>query len=224
MIPWATSENRLAPHPDATRDAVVVFAASDPVEHRNGEGCIALDMGGCDLTLLNSGRAPLLRDHLRQHNGVIGGVVRAWTEGGQAFALVRFGRTPEAENALTLIRDGFGQNVSSAFTYDADDLMPIDGTGARICRRWRPFEISLVAVPASWRAMVLPALDGAEAMARHQASADAANAYRRFAHARTVASDFAAHAAPGVAARLGMRDVEAVREALAGEAVNYRLS
>jgi len=60
-------------------------------------------------------------------------------------------------------------------------------------------------------------------MARHLASADAASAHRRFAHARAAASDFAQHAAPGVAARLGMRDVQAVREALAGEAVNYRL-
>ena len=217
-----TIEGRLAPHPDAPRDAVVIFATSDPVDHRNGEGPIVLDMAGCDLSLLNSGRAPLLLDHLRMHCGIVGGILNAWVEGNAAFALVRFARTEAAENALSMIRDGFGQNISVGFSFGADDLEPIDCTGARICRRWRPHEISLVSVPASWNARILPHLEGEAAMARHLASADAASAYRRFAHARAVAADFAAHAAPGVAARLGLRDVEAVRAALAGEAESYR--
>jgi len=218
-----TIEGRLAPHPDAPRHAVAIFATSDPVDHRNGEGPIVLDMAGCDLSLLNSGRAPLLLDHLRMHSGIVGGVVKAWTEGGQAFAHLRFARTPEADRALSMIRDGFGQNISAGFSFGGDDLEPIGDSGARICRRWRPHEISLVSVPASWNARILPHLDGEAAMARHLASADAASAHRRFAHARAAASDFAAHAAPGVAARLGLRDVEAVRAALAGEAANYRL-
>jgi len=223
MTQWAKAEAHLTRIPNAPREAVIFFATSDAVVSQAGAEPVMLDMAGADLSLLNTGRAPLLVDHHRHHSGVIGGILRAWIEGERALAHVRFARTQAGEDALSLIRDGFGRSASVGFSYGPEDLEPSGTNGVHILRRWRPFEISLVAVPASWSAMVLPQNEGAEALARHRATQAAAGAHRHHAMARTAAGDFAQHAAPGLAMRLGLPDAEAVRVALLAEAASFRV-
>jgi len=105
-----------------------------------------------DLTRLNSG-APLLA----MHNGwslgsQLGVVERAWIEGGEGLARVRFPKSeddPDADKIFRKIKDKIIRNVSVGYRIrkvererGGDDIVVwrvVD---------WEPFEISIVSVPA----------------------------------------------------------------------------
>jgi len=105
-----------------------------------------------DLTRLNSG-APLLA----MHNGwslgsQLGVVERAWIEGGEGMARVRFPKAeddPDADKVFRKIKDKIIRNVSVGYRIrkvererGGDDIVVwrvVD---------WEPFEISIVSVPA----------------------------------------------------------------------------
>lgn len=152
------------------RRAVLRFASAVPGWGYDGTPAL-LDMAGADLSLLNSGRAPLLLDHCQDFGSVVGVVERAWIEGDAAFAAVRFaGSVARGREAWELVREGVLSNVSMGFS-----LLRVADADPRRCRVrwWRPFELSLCAVPADWKARVWrpdpsdPAAPGAEAARPH---------------------------------------------------------
>ncbi|MBO9467057.1 phage major capsid protein [Tropicibacter sp. R15_0] len=102
-----------------------------------------------DLSRLNSGAAPLLKDHRATIDNKIGSVVRAWLEGGRCHALVRFSDTPEGRaihervqaGEITCVSVGYG--ITRAIRAGEQDGTPIIRA-----TRWHPKEISFVAIPA----------------------------------------------------------------------------
>jgi len=105
-----------------------------------------------DLTRLNSG-APLLAMHNGWNLGSQLGVVeRAWIEGGEGLARVRFPKAeddPDADKVFRKIKDKIIRNVSVGYRIRKvernrgnDDI-----TLWRVID-WEPFEISIVSVPA----------------------------------------------------------------------------
>ncbi|MEL7166689.1 MAG: phage major capsid protein [Pseudomonadota bacterium] len=102
-----------------------------------------------DLTRLNSGAAPLLKDHMPVLDAKIGTVVRAWVENGRGVALVRFSETRSADDILERVRSGDVTCVSVGYAITSAERMP-DEDGHPVVRvtRWVPKEISFVAIPA----------------------------------------------------------------------------
>jgi HK97 family phage major capsid protein len=102
-----------------------------------------------DLTRLNSGAAPLLKDHMPVLDAKIGVVVRAWLEAGRGKALVRFSETPAATDILARVRAGDVTCVSVGYAITAASRLPNqDGHPVVRVTRWVPKEISFVAIPA----------------------------------------------------------------------------
>lgn len=151
-----TLDGAMAPMGDERR-ALLRFT-TDEAEF-DGTGFSRVDLAGGNLDWLGSGRAPLLRDHFRQTDAVIGVVEAAWIHDGEARAVVRFGRSPGADAAWLDVQAGVLLSVSMGFTIRRADVTP---EGLKI-REWEPYEISLVALPACRGARVLrPLLSNAE--------------------------------------------------------------
>ena len=102
-----------------------------------------------DLSRLNSGAAPLLKDHRRDVDSQIGVVVSAQITGGRGRAVVQFADTPDGNAMLARVRSGEVRNVSVG--YAVRKLAPAgDHEGVPVVRatEWEAIEISLVATPA----------------------------------------------------------------------------
>jgi hypothetical protein len=172
-----TTEGVIQPHDTEARRALICFSTELGTDDCRYDALCRIDMAGADLSLLNSGRAPLLADHANFLDALLGVIESAWIAEDRAFAVARFASTPRAMEAWGLVRDGILSNVSMGFNHspldDGDDITP---TGRpRHIRQWRPHEISLVAVPGNWQAHVVT---DAPAMPVH-AVAHAAEVRRR---------------------------------------------
>ena len=106
------------------------------------------------LDRLNAG-APFLDTHesfsLRSQIGV---VLRAWLNGNEGRALVKFSRREDVESIFQDVRDGIYRNVSVAYKVHKTER---DETGPVPVERavdWEPYELSLVPIPADAGAQV----------------------------------------------------------------------
>jgi hypothetical protein len=135
---------------------------------------LVMDEASVDLARLNAG-APLLNTHGQYDlDDVIGVVERAWIVNGKGRALVRFSARDEVQPILQDVRDGILRNVSVGYVVageDWEERREQDGTLVRRARKWTPFEISLVPIPADASAQVraagaAPAAEGNNAPRR----------------------------------------------------------
>ncbi|WP_312139920.1 prohead protease/major capsid protein fusion protein [Stutzerimonas nitrititolerans] len=100
------------------------------------------------LERLNNG-APLLNAHSAYDlDDVIGVVERAWIEGNEGKAIVRFSQREEAEAIFRDVKDGILRNISVGYAVhryevaeEEDDKLP-----TYIARDWEPMELSLVPI------------------------------------------------------------------------------
>lgn len=112
-----------------------------------------LDMSSeaVDLSRLNAG-APVLNTHRRfDLTDQIGVVDRAWLDGGQGLAKLRFSNREEVQPILRDVQDKIIRNVSVGYDRLKVEEVGRDAeTGYPIMRvtRWQPFEVSLVPVGA----------------------------------------------------------------------------
>jgi hypothetical protein len=137
---------------DGERRLMVCVASGRPVRDSGCNGPVWLDMKGADLRRLNSGFAPVLLDHLRSFDCLVGIVERAWVDGAACYAVLRLGPTPKCGEVWEMIRAGILRHVSvSHYTLIEPEA---DGTGGRRAAYWWPFEVSLVSLPADWRATI----------------------------------------------------------------------
>lgn len=199
---------------------VLLHFASHHVVRRGMGGATRLLMEGADLSLLNSGRAPLLADHERHLDAILGVVEMAWTDAtlGGAFAIARFAPTRRGQDARTMVEAGMLTACSMGFSLprgSEDDLSEV-----RIVRQWRPYEISLCPIPADWFALVKIAPPAALDRLAAEESARKAKAMRdMLANGRlSEAQSLGKAVAPAVAQLLGIdpgRTGEALEAAIA---------
>jgi hypothetical protein len=110
---------------------------------------------------LASGRAPFLNEHYRG----MGVVERAWLNGPEGRALIRFpkaGIDVEADRTFALIEDGIRSNISCG--YRVHKFEQERDAQNRLIRRavdWEPYEISTVTIGADPTAQVRSAERGA---------------------------------------------------------------
>ncbi len=114
-----------------------------------------------DLGRMSAG-APVLDTHSSYALGdVVGVVERAWIEGGKGMATLRFSDREEVAGVVRDVAAGILRNISVGYVVDQWDITEASGTSAEIrtAKRWTPYEVSLVPIPADPGAQVraLPA-------------------------------------------------------------------
>jgi hypothetical protein len=132
---------------------LIVCASTHPVAMGSETACW-LDMSAADLSLLRTGRAPLLFGHDYSLDSILGAVERAWVDGDSLYVTARWASSPRAMEARALVQARILRNVSIGM-WHRTDTEP-DGTGATRVSWWRPHEVSLVAVPRNWGARIIP--------------------------------------------------------------------
>lgn len=138
---------------DGDRTVLLSFSSEIPVLRDTPMGpayeVLGHDPGEVDLSRLNSGSAPVLKDHRRNVDSMVGTVVSARIEGRRGRAAVRLSDTPEGSSMLSRIKAGEVQSVSVG--YAVHELKPAgEHKGYPVLRatQWEAVEVSLVAVPA----------------------------------------------------------------------------
>lgn len=129
------------------------FSSEAPYDRWFGTEILDHSEGAVNLERLNS-IGVLLYNHDR--DAVIGKVERAWLENGRGEAEITFDSDDESEKIYQKVKNKTLKGVSVGYLVDSwEEVMPnkqsADGrfTGpCSIARKWTPFEISIVSVPA----------------------------------------------------------------------------
>ncbi len=137
------------------RRVTLSFSSEEPYERIFGPEILDHGEGAADLSRLNE-IGCLLYNHNRDK--VIGRVNRAWIENGRGQAEVEFDDDPESDVIYKKVRSGSLKGVSVGYMIDwsaAEEVKAGKKSGdgrfdgpCRIMRKWQPFEISIVSVPA----------------------------------------------------------------------------
>lgn len=137
-------------HVDAeTRECELSFSSEEPYERWWGIEVLGHKSGECDMGWIASGRAPFLKNH--DTHTQIGVVTRAWRDAKTARnrAVVRFGRTEEAEAEMRDASDDVRVNVSVGYEIRELELVKKEGDVSTYrVTDWLPLECSLVSIPA----------------------------------------------------------------------------
>jgi hypothetical protein len=140
----------LAESADAKAPREIMFYAGTPVLRTDGRKMFhlsfSMEPGAVDLSLLNSGRAPFVVDHVEDIDHTLGVIERAEIKGaGRAF--VRFSDRQEMAGLIGDIKSGVLANVSmgARITGELVKAEPVE-TGIPHLRatKWQPFHVSLV--------------------------------------------------------------------------------
>lgn len=130
------------------RTVPLSFSSEEPYERWWGVEILGHAPTEVDMTWMSSGRAPLLADHdMRQQIGVFQSAEISTDRKGRA--VVKFGKSPRAEQEFQDVIDGVRSNVSVGYVINAMELVKQDGDLSTYrVTEWMPYEGSLVAVPA----------------------------------------------------------------------------
>lgn len=116
-----------------------------------------LDLSGANLSRLNAG-APVLNTHSRYDlNSVIGVVERAWIDGNEGRAQLRLSDRAEVEPIWRDLQNGILRNISIGYSVDGLERIRSKEKGQPDVinvTAFTPVEISIVPVPADYRAQV----------------------------------------------------------------------
>ena len=108
---------------------------------------LSLDPASVDLSRLNGG-APLLNTHRADDTtDVIGVVERAWLEGNEGRATVRFSARPEIASTVADVKSGILRNISVGYSVRKYQIEEGDIPVYR-ATDWIPMELSIVPIPA----------------------------------------------------------------------------
>lgn len=148
---------------DETREVEVCFASDADVPMWSWEEgrileSLSLEDGAMDEIRLNSG-APLLDSHDTYSglSSILGKVVEnsVRREGGKAYCKIRFSNRDSVKDIWQDVKDGIIRNLSVGYNVTKSMFTgEVDGIKRFVATQWQPFEVSLVSVPADYRATV----------------------------------------------------------------------
>ena len=135
------------------RKFILSFSSEEPYQRYWGAEVLDHSEGAVDLTRINE-IGCLLFNHNR--DAVIGKITKAWIEGGRGMAEVEFDSDEESERIFQKVANGTLKGVSVGYQIEsweevAQGKQSADGKAigpAAIARKWTPYEISIVSVPA----------------------------------------------------------------------------
>jgi HK97 family phage major capsid protein len=130
------------------RTVEIAFSSEDPYRRWYGVEILGHEKDEVDMEFMASGRAPFLSGH--NHNDQIAVIERAWIDNDRVGrAVVRFGKSARAEELFQDVIDGIRQNISVGYSIVEAKLIEEHEDEPDVYRmKWRPFEASLVSVPA----------------------------------------------------------------------------
>ena len=136
-----------------TRKFTLSFSSEEPYMRWFGNEILDHKEGAIDMTRLTE-MGVVLYNHKR--DDVIGKVTRAWVEDSKGRAEIEFDSDDLSETIRQKVESGTLKGVSVGYTVDSwEEVMPgkqsADGrfTGpCSIARKWAPYEISIVSIPA----------------------------------------------------------------------------
>jgi phage head maturation protease len=118
---------------------------------------LSLDAKAIRMDRLNSG-APLLANHdARSLDAVIGVVEKAWIDGNQGRATVRFSDREDVAPIISDVRAGILRNISVGYqVHEYEIEKPTERGGMPTYRAtdWEPMELSIVTIPADSSAQI----------------------------------------------------------------------
>lgn len=151
------------------RKVTLSFSSEEPYERFFGPEILDHSEGSVDLSRLNS-IGCVLYNHNRDK--VIGKITRAWIENGRGQAEVEFDDDAESDTIYKKVKSGSLKGVSVGYMVNMKESEDVragkkskDGrfTGpCRIMKKWQPFEISIVSIPADSTVGVGREWDGPE--------------------------------------------------------------
>ena len=129
------------------------FSSEEPYSRWWGVEILDHTDGCMDLTRLNE-IGCVLFNHKRDQ--VIGQVLKAWNENGRGMAQIRFDEDEASDVIYKKVQSGTLKGVSVGYNVDSwEEIMPgkksADGRfigPCEVAKKWTPFEISIVSVPA----------------------------------------------------------------------------
>lgn len=135
------------------RKFLLSFSSEEPYKRYFGIEILDHSPGAVDLTRLND-IGVVLFNHDR--NYVVGKIIRAWIENNRGYAEIEFDTDEQSEVIYQKVRNKTLKGVSVGYRIDTlEEVMAgqvsADGrfTGpVEIARKWWPFEISIVSIPA----------------------------------------------------------------------------
>lgn len=141
------------PVEDFIRD--VVFYSGAKVERydwwTNETYDLSFDMNGADLSVLNSGSAPVLNGHEQEEAEDVIGVIQSAGKDKRGYvASLRFSNREDVAGIRQDIADGILCNVSMGVAIDALELAskPAEKRKHYLATKWKPFEVSVVPIGA----------------------------------------------------------------------------
>ena len=151
------------------RTIEVTFATDALVLMRDWDGQfyeeLSFDPKHIRMDRLNAG-APLLNNHDRWAgvSGVLGSVQKAWVDGNQGRALIKFSARKEVQPVIQDVKDGILRTISAGYRvykYEKKGTAGDPRTGEKPDEiptyravDWEPYEISLAPIPADIKATV----------------------------------------------------------------------
>lgn len=151
----------LAAQPDSPEVREIIFYAGTPVLRSDGRKLFhlsfSMDPEDVDLSLLNSGRAPFVIDHIEDIDHTLGVIERA-SIGAHGRAFVRFSDRQEFAGIIGDINARKLPNVSmgARITGDLAKAPSIEkGVPHLRAMKWQPFHVSLVSRGADSQAQFL---------------------------------------------------------------------
>lgn len=140
----------------------VTFGTETPVRTMGWDGwfneVLSFNSDHVRMDRLNSGAAPLLDNHNRWNGtkGVLGVVEKAWIDGSEGRALVRFSKREDVQATFQDVKDGILKGISvgyRVYTYEKESA-PAGETPTYRAIDWEPMEISIAPVPADFNSAV----------------------------------------------------------------------
>lgn len=130
------------------RTVPLSFSSEEPYERWWGVEILGHSPTEVDMSWMSSGRAPLLADHdTRQQTGVVLSAEISTDRKGRA--VVRFGKSPRAEQEWQDVIDEVRVNVSVGYEITELELVKQqDDVNTYRVTKWMPLEVSLVSIPA----------------------------------------------------------------------------
>lgn len=151
------------------RTVEVTFTTGAAVRRRRWTGwdtsvpfdeILEVSRSAINLARLNTG-APALDSHSSwRTSSQVGVIEKAWIEGGEGRATIRFpskGVDEAADRMFAMVQEGIIRNVSVGYSIDEVRVVEPQKKGEvekRIATRWTPFEVSFVTIPADAGAQV----------------------------------------------------------------------
>lgn len=135
------------------RKFIISFSSELPYDRWWGSEILDHSEGCVDLTRLNEIGCVLFNHH---RDNVIRKINRAWIEDGRGEAEIEFDTDAESEKIFQKVSSGTLKGVSVGYVVDSWEEIMANKTSAdgrfkgpaSVAKKWTPFEVSIVSVPA----------------------------------------------------------------------------